>query len=176
MEHPSPDVAYSLLEYVAFLAYPPLYIAGPTSSFNAFASQLHTPQRTYTHAAIARYALVKFALIFAATEVFTHTVYANAMAVSREWSPGAGGFGPDDVGVTSLMTLNFMWFKFAVIWRFFRLWALMSGVEVPENMVRKGERGKGGRGKGEGGVSPRVKDTFVHLPAPTLCFILNECI
>ena len=49
---------------------------------------------------------------------------------SREWSPGAGGFGPDDVGVTSLMTLNFMWFKFAVIWRFFRLWALMSGVEA----------------------------------------------
>ena len=34
------------------------------------------------------------------------------------------------------MTLNFMWFKFAVIWRFFRLWSLASGVEVPENMSR----------------------------------------
>jgi D-alanyl-lipoteichoic acid acyltransferase DltB (MBOAT superfamily) len=42
VEHPSADVSYSLLEYVAFLFYPPLYIAGPTSSFNAFASQLYT--------------------------------------------------------------------------------------------------------------------------------------
>jgi hypothetical protein len=41
-----------------------------------------------------------------------------------------------EVGVVSLMVLNFMWLKFAVIWRFFRLWALLSGVEVPENMLR----------------------------------------
>jgi hypothetical protein len=52
------------------------------------------------------------------------------------WGSGGGGFGPFEVGVTSLMVLNFMWLKFAVIWRFFRLWALVSGVEVPENMLR----------------------------------------
>jgi hypothetical protein len=43
----------------------------------------NTPQRAHSHAAVARYALVKFALIVLATELFTHTVYANAMAISR---------------------------------------------------------------------------------------------
>ena len=32
--------------------------------------------------------------------------------------------------------MNFMWLKFAVIWRFFRLWAMASGQECPENMLR----------------------------------------
>jgi len=67
VEHPAADVTYSLLEYVAFLFYPPLYLAGPTSSFNAFASQLYAPQTVYTRAAVARYAAVKFAAIVLAT-------------------------------------------------------------------------------------------------------------
>ncbi|KAJ7555855.1 hypothetical protein O6H91_05G057300 [Diphasiastrum complanatum] len=32
--------------------------------------------------------------------------------------------------------LNFMWLKFLLIWRFFRFWALASGIEAPENMPR----------------------------------------
>jgi len=27
--------------------------------------------------------------------------------------------------------LKLMWLKFLIIWRFFRLWALMDGVETP---------------------------------------------
>ena len=49
---------------------------------------------------------------------------------------GLGSYGPFEVGVLSLMVLNFMWLKFTAIWRFFRLWALASGVEAPENMLR----------------------------------------
>ena len=37
-------------------------------------------------------------------------------AISREWAPDRGGFGPFEVAVVSLLVLNFMWFKFAVIW------------------------------------------------------------
>ncbi|CAI9265958.1 unnamed protein product [Lactuca saligna] len=32
--------------------------------------------------------------------------------------------------------LNFMWLKFFLIWRYFRFWALVSGIEAPENMPR----------------------------------------
>ena len=32
--------------------------------------------------------------------------------------------------------LNFMWLKFTVVWRCFRLWALLDGVESPENIRR----------------------------------------
>ena len=166
VEDPSPAVRYSVTEYVAYLFYPPLYIAGPIGTFNAFASQVHHPQRTHSVKDIARYAVVKFGIIVLLTEVWTHTVYSNAMALSHiwRWAPvgpvggkeesggvggralegnssrlgdgGDSGFGPLEVAVLALTVLNFMWLKFAVIWRFFRLWALMSGVEVPENMLR----------------------------------------
>ena len=36
----------------------------------------------------------------------------------------------------AMVTLGFMWLKFTILWRFFRLVALMDGVEVPENMAR----------------------------------------
>ena len=34
------------------------------------------------------------------------------------------------------MLLQLMWLKFLLIWRFFRLWAMLDGVFVPENMSR----------------------------------------
>ena len=87
---------------------------------------------THSRRAVARYALVKFALVFLLLEVWTHLVYTNAMALGRVWTRGAT-FGPFEVGATSLATLNFMYLAFTVMWRFFRLWALASGVEAPEN-------------------------------------------
>ncbi|KAJ4836646.1 hypothetical protein Tsubulata_036533 [Turnera subulata] len=32
--------------------------------------------------------------------------------------------------------LNFMWLKFLLIWRYFRLWSLICGIEAPENMPK----------------------------------------
>ena len=81
----------------------------------------------------APYPTYRVGLTVLATEVATHTCYVNAIAVSREW---VGRFGPADIGMMSLLVLNFMWLKFTSIWRVFRLWALASGVEVPENMTR----------------------------------------
>ena len=47
MEHPAAEVEHSLTEFVAYCLYPPLYLAGPTATFNAFASQLRAPQRSF---------------------------------------------------------------------------------------------------------------------------------
>jgi len=131
----SPRAAYSFFEYFAYCLYPPLYLAGPTCVFHKFAPQLYRAQTTHSRRAVARYALVKFALVFLLLEVWTHLVYTNAMALGRVWTRSAT-FGPFEVGATSLATLNFMYLKFTVMWRFFRLWALASGVEAPENMLR----------------------------------------
>lgn len=38
--------------------------------------------------------------------------------------------------MTGFWVLCFMWLKFATIWRFFRLAALLEGVEPPDNMRR----------------------------------------
>ena len=40
-----PASAYSLITYLAYVYYPPLYIAGPICTFNSFASQLTVPMR-----------------------------------------------------------------------------------------------------------------------------------
>eukprot|EP00163_Fabomonas_tropica_P012752 TRINITY_DN2410_c0_g1_i1.p1 TRINITY_DN2410_c0_g1~~TRINITY_DN2410_c0_g1_i1.p1 ORF type:complete len:126 (-),score=7.29 TRINITY_DN2410_c0_g1_i1:375-752(-) len=34
------------------------------------------------------------------------------------------------------LVLNFMWFKFLLIWRFFRLWGLCDGIDTTDNMER----------------------------------------
>ena len=98
---------------------------------------------------MAAYAL-RLAALALVLEVFTHTLYMSSMTTGRVYQRFQGsatyGIQPPELIAVSFLVLAFMWFKFAVIWRFFRLWALMSGVEVPENMVRNGERGKGGKG------------------------------
>lgn len=38
-----------------YLFYPPLYLAGPILTFNAFASQMRRPQTTYTMPGILQY-------------------------------------------------------------------------------------------------------------------------
>lgn len=135
---PSRAVSYSAYEYVAYCLYPPLYLAGPTAVFDAFASQLRTPQSSYSRRRLVYYVFVKFGAVLLLLEVWTHLIYTKAMAKNRVWTGAAsvGNFGPFEVGFTSLATLNFMWLKFTVIWRFFRTWSLLSGVEVPENTTR----------------------------------------
>lgn len=134
---PPDSIAYSFAEYLAYCLYPPLYLAGPTAAFDGFAPQLRRAQTSHSRRAVFKYALLKFGVVFLLLELWTHLVYTNAMAVSRVWTRDVFGvFGPFEVGATSLATLNFMYLKFTVMWRFFRLWALASGVEAPENMLR----------------------------------------
>ena len=46
LEHPLPKMCYTADAYLAYVFYPPLYIAGPMLSFKSFASQLSSPRRT----------------------------------------------------------------------------------------------------------------------------------
>ena len=41
-----------------------------------------------------------------------------------------------DTQVQRRWVLSFMWLKFTVIWRFFRLAALAAGMDAPENIRR----------------------------------------
>ena len=45
LEQPLPSLCYDFGNYLAYLFYPPLYIAGPLLSFKSFASQLRSPKR-----------------------------------------------------------------------------------------------------------------------------------
>ena len=65
VSRPRREVRYSLGEYLAYVTYPPLYLAGPTCTFNAFASQLRRPLGAGCVAlrgrSVARYFAAKFA-------------------------------------------------------------------------------------------------------------------
>ena len=94
VSRPRREVRYSLGEYLAYVTYLPLYLAGPTCTFNAFASQLRRPLGDGCVAlrgrSVARYFAAKFAGVLLILEVWTHTIYANAMCKSRVWQWGSG--------------------------------------------------------------------------------------
>ena len=60
-------------------------------------------------------------------ELLTHAAPAMAVAASGAYSQMA----PLQLMMFCFVLLKLMWLKFLVIWRFFRLWALLDGVETP---------------------------------------------
>ncbi|XP_059648355.1 membrane-bound O-acyltransferase gup1 isoform X2 [Cornus florida] len=125
------DDKFSFSIYLCYLVYAPLYIAGPITSFNAFASQLDTPQKNYSLRQVAWYGL-RWLFSLLLMELMTHLFYYNAFAISGMWKY----LSPMDIFIVGYGVLNFMWLKFFLIWRYFRFWSLLSGIEAPENMPR----------------------------------------
>ncbi|GAY59033.1 hypothetical protein CUMW_191480 [Citrus unshiu] len=123
---------YTFAMYLCYLVYAPLYISGPIISFNAFASQLEVPQNNYLRRDVLWYGL-RWIFSLLLMELMTHIFYYNAFAVSGMWKL----LSPLDVFIVGYGVLNFMWLKFFLIWRYFRLWSLICGIEAPENMPRK---------------------------------------
>ena len=68
-------------------------------------------------------------------KLFCHFNYSNAIAAQK-------GEAMDQIPsllvalFLSVCVLFFMWLKFLLMWRFFRLWSLAAGIEAPENMTR----------------------------------------
>ncbi|KAL2931911.1 putative membrane-bound O-acyltransferase C24H6.01c [Bienertia sinuspersici] len=122
---------YSYSIYLCYLLYAPLYIAGPIISFNAFSSQLDQPQNSYPPKSVALYGL-RWIFSLCLVEVITHFLYYNAFAVSGLWKQ----LSALDVFIIGYGVLIFMWLKFLLIWRYFRFWSLLNGIETPENMPK----------------------------------------
>lgn len=120
--------------YLAYVLYPPLYIAGPIMAFSNFIYQSKAPP-TSTPAAkrrmIALYAC-RFAFCWLTMEVMLHYIYVVAIKNSEAWA----GFTVNQLLQLGFWNLIVIWFKLLLPWRFFRLWALCDGVDPPENMVR----------------------------------------
>ncbi|KAJ4840455.1 hypothetical protein Tsubulata_023025, partial [Turnera subulata] len=119
---------FSFSIYLSYLIYAPLYIAGPIMSFNAFAAQLDTPHNNYTARDVSLYGL-RWIFSFFLIELLTHLFHYNAFATSGLWR----SLSPVDIFIIGYGVLNFMWLKFLLIWRYFRLWSLvwwLSSVEL----------------------------------------------
>jgi D-alanyl-lipoteichoic acid acyltransferase DltB (MBOAT superfamily) len=124
-----------LLGFAAYFFYAPLYLAGPTTSYNAWLSQVYRPQQTHSKINILTYAL-RWVLILGIFEWFCHNVYFATIAANKRNQAIMEAFTAYEYIIASYFILNWIWLKFTVIWRFFRLWALCDGIESPENMGR----------------------------------------
>ena len=66
-------------------------------------------------------------------EVMIHFIYVVAISKAEpEWQM----YTPVQLSMLGYFSLHHIWLKLLLPWRFFRLWALLDGIDPPENMVR----------------------------------------
>jgi len=66
-------------------------------------------------------------------ELMLHFIYAVAISKAQ---PAWQLYTPFQLSMLGYFNLHIIWLKLLLPWRFFRLWALLDGVDPPENMVR----------------------------------------
>ncbi|KAL9647636.1 hypothetical protein ABK040_015126 [Willaertia magna] len=138
---------FNLLYYFVYLFYIPLFIGGPVCSYTAFLS--YTKYSNQQEVSFKRLLWLTFLLVIyiVGLEIFLHLIYFVGFNETGIWKDDHWGrhvydsnqetsLSPFYVGMTGFLTLNFMYLKFLIIWRLFRLWALWDGVNPPENMNR----------------------------------------
>ena len=66
-------------------------------------------------------------------EVMIHFIYVIAISKAQpEWQV----YTPFQLSMLGYFSLHHIWLKLLLPWRFFRLWALLDGIDPPENVVR----------------------------------------
>ncbi|KAI0636277.1 MBOAT-domain-containing protein [Trametes polyzona] len=121
---------YTFFNYVAYVLYPPLYIAGPIMTFNDFMWQLRRPVTITSRVTIGY--LIRFLACILTFEAILHFMYVVAIKDTKAWV----GYSAAELCMVGFWNLIVVWLKLLVPWRFFRLWALLGGIDPPENMVR----------------------------------------
>ena len=66
-------------------------------------------------------------------EIMIHFIYVIAISKAQ---PAWEIYSPLQVSMIGYFNLHHIWLKLLLPWRFFRLWALVDGIDPPENMVR----------------------------------------
>lgn len=121
---------YNLFNYMTYLMYAPLYMSGPIISFNNFISQMSRSPKSITRRSNIQYA-ARWIGAFLLMEVMMHLFYVVAFKDTKEWA----GFSSLQIFTLGYFNLNFIWLKLLIIWRFFRMWALIDGIDTQENML-----------------------------------------
>jgi D-alanyl-lipoteichoic acid acyltransferase DltB (MBOAT superfamily) len=132
-EQPRPLEDYHLQYYLVYLFYLPLYWAGPIMTFNGFTAQYERRvavlEREWRSIVFYGLRLINALLIM---ELMNHLFYVNAISKQRLWRYLA----PMDLMIVSYLLLKHVWLKLFIIWRFFRWFARMDGLNPTENMDR----------------------------------------
>lgn len=127
--HPIQD--YSLMNYIAYVTYTPLFIAGPIITFNDYVYQSKHTLPSINFKFIFYYA-VRFVIALLSMEFILHFLHVVAISKTKAWENDT----PFQISMIGLFNLNIIWLKLLIPWRLFRLWALLDGIDTPENMIR----------------------------------------
>ncbi|CUM66374.1 uncharacterized protein PRCAT00004038001 [Priceomyces carsonii] len=130
---PIPIQDYNIVNYIAYITYTPLFIAGPILTFNDYIYQSNYHQlnsvknykRTFVY-------LVRLAFCVLVMEFLLHFMYVVAVSKTKAWT----GDTPFQLSMLGLFNLNIIWLKLLIPWRLFRFWSLLDGIDPPENMIR----------------------------------------
>lgn len=123
---------FTFVNYLAYVLYSPLYLAGPIINFNDYISQSRYPLSSISRQRIIPYA-IRFGLCLLCMELVLHFLYAVAISKSN---PDWAVYTPFQLSMLGYFNLHVIWLKLLLPWRFFRLWSLADGIDPPENMVR----------------------------------------
>jgi D-alanyl-lipoteichoic acid acyltransferase DltB (MBOAT superfamily) len=123
---------YSFRNYLAYVLYSPLYLAGPIITFNDYISQVKYTPKSVTRQRTTLYG-IRFLICLLTMELVLHYIYAVAIFKSQ---PSWSTYTPFQLSMLSYFNLHIIWLKLLLPWRFFRFWALLDGIDPPENMVR----------------------------------------
>ncbi|KKK14194.1 glycerol:H+ symporter (Gup1), partial [Aspergillus ochraceoroseus] len=129
---PAEKSAFNGRNYIAYTLYSPLYLTGPILTFNDYISQQRFAPQSLTKSRTILYG-IRFFLTLFAMELMLHFIYA--VAISKA-SPNWSLYTPGQLSMLAYFNLHIIWLKLLIPWRFFRLWALLDGIDPPENMVR----------------------------------------
>lgn len=129
-----PD-SYSLLNYLTYIVYWPLYMAGPIITYDDFIActkrevlEAAPPEKWRQDAVYA----LRWLLSLGAMELLA--VHCPVFAIQRSGLLYA--LSPTQLAAQLYLTLKVMWLKFLLMWRFFTLAARLDRVDAPENMLR----------------------------------------
>ncbi|KAL9000697.1 MAG: hypothetical protein Q9169_000733 [Polycauliona sp. 2 TL-2023] len=129
---PAKTEDYSFRNYFAYVLYSPLYLTGPIVTFNEYISQVRYTPRSITRERTMLYG-IRFLISLLTMEVMLHFLYVVAISKSQ---PTWEIYTPFQLSMLGYFNLHIIWLKLLLPWRFFRLWALLDGIDPPENMVR----------------------------------------
>ena len=129
---PPPRDAYNLVNYISYVLYSPLYLAGPILTFNDYLIQLRDRLPSVTLSRTIFYG-IRFLLALLIMELVLHFIYTVAISKSDpDWSH----YTPFQLTMLGFFNLHIIWLKLLLPWRFFRLWAMLDGIDPPENVIR----------------------------------------
>lgn len=129
---PASAAEYNFTNFTAYVLYSPLFITGPILTFNDYISQSSFKAPSITKTRTTLYA-IRFLLTLLFMELMLHYIYVVAISQSNpDWSM----YTPFQLSMLGYFVLHHVWLKLLLPWRFFRLWALLDGIDPPENMIR----------------------------------------